>query len=136
MRGAATALGLALAPALLTGCVERVLAIRSDPPDAEVTLDGKGVGRTPVDVPFDWYGGREIIVRKAGYKTVHTIEHVGAPWYQIFPLDFFTDVLLPFKIRDVRELAYKLEKESEPVPPAELRERANELKKKLDENRE
>ncbi len=135
MRGAAAAaLGLVLA--LLTGCVERVLAIRSDPPDAEVTLDGKGVGRTPVDIPFDWYGGREIIVRKAGFKTVHTIEHVDAPWYQVFPLDFFTDVLLPFKIRDVRELNYKLEKESEPVPPAKLRERADELKKKLDEPRD
>ncbi|HLG42524.1 MAG TPA: PEGA domain-containing protein [Planctomycetota bacterium] len=134
MRGAAAALGLALA--LLTGCVERLLAIRSDPPDAEVTLDGKGVGRTPVDIPFEWYGGREIIVRKAGFKTVHTIEHVGAPWYQIFPFDFFTDVLLPFTIRDVREFDYKLEKESEPVPPATLRERANELKKKLDDKQD
>jgi hypothetical protein len=128
MRGAAL-----LSLLLLTGCVERVLAIRSDPPGAEVTLDGKEVGRTPVDVAFDWYGGREIILRKPGYASILVIEEIGAPWYQIFPFDFVTDVLVPFKIRDARLLEYKLEREPAPVPPEELRERADELKKKLEE---
>lgn len=128
MRGA-TALLLLL---VLAGCVERVLAIRSDPPGAEVTLDGKEAGITPLEIKFDWYGGREIILRKPGYRSVHVIEEIGAPWYQIFPLDFVTDVLIPFRIRDERVLEYQLEREPAPVPAEELRERADEFKKKLE----
>lgn len=125
---------LLLLPLVLAGCVERVLAIRSDPPGAEVTLDGKEVGATPIDIGFEWYGGREIILRKPGYRSVHVVEEIAAPWYQVFPFDFVTDVLLPFKIRDERVLEYRLEREAAPVPPEELRERANELKKKLEES--
>jgi hypothetical protein len=132
MRGKAALSAAILALCLLSGCVERWLQIRSEPEGAEVIIDGEVVGETPVDVEFHWYGGREITLRKGGYRTVHEIREIRAPWYQIFPFDLITDLLLPFMIRDIRQLQYQLEEEGRPEPAEKVMERGNELKKKLE----
>ena len=38
------------------GCVQRMIKITSDPPGALVRLNDEEVGRTPVTVPFTFYG--------------------------------------------------------------------------------
>ncbi len=116
------------------GCVERVLVIRSDPPGARVSVDGKASGETPVEIPFVWYGTREIVLEKNGYLSREVLEPVRAPWWQVFPFDFITDVLLPIPLRDVHELEYTLE----PFLPArkgfeETRKRAEEFRKRAHE---
>lgn len=115
---------------LLGGCVERLLQVRSDPPGAEVRIDGTPVGQTPVDVEFHWYGGREITLRKPGFRTVRRTIDVSAPWWQVFPFDLFTDLLLPFRIHDIRRLHFILQAE-EDVPYDDVRERADKLRRRL-----
>src|SRR5687767_13323668 len=49
-----------LMPLILAGCVERLLEIRSDPPGAEVYIDGERKGMTPYTEKYIWYGVREV----------------------------------------------------------------------------
>ena len=44
------------------------MTIESDPPNADVLLDGAIVGRTPVLVPRPATGEREVVVRLRGYE--------------------------------------------------------------------
>jgi len=102
--------GLAILAATLCGggCVERELRIDSDPPGADVYLDGKLVGKTPLAQPFTFYGGREVTLRKDGYSTTSKIVQIRAPWFQILPLDFVFEVLWPWTLRDERAVSMEL----------------------------
>ncbi|MHC4605805.1 MAG: PEGA domain-containing protein [Planctomycetota bacterium] len=120
---------------LTAGCVHRVLRIESVPTGAEITIDGVSAGTTPADVPFVWYGTREISLEKRGYQSVTVMESVLPPWWQIFPLDFVTDVLLPVPLWDVHELRYTLEPFGEgPEDYEETLRRAEEFKRKAHED--
>jgi hypothetical protein len=85
------------------GCVERRMTIRSNPSNALVILDGQEIGFTPVSVPFHYYGVRQIKLVKDGYETKIINQHVTPPWYQRYGIDFFSEVLLPWRIRDERD---------------------------------
>jgi esterase/lipase superfamily enzyme len=98
----------ALAALGAAGCVERELVIRSQPPGARLFLDGEEVGLTPAAIPFRHYGTREIRIELEGYRPVRVLREVDAPFYQYPPLDFVTDVVLPFRITDRRELDFVL----------------------------
>ena len=106
-----------------TGCVFRRMTIHSDPPGALVLLDGEEIGRTPVSVDFDYYGTREITLVKDGYETLTTLERIPPPWYQLVPLDFFSDNLSPWKVTNRQEFMYQLERQ-EIVKTEDLRQRA------------
>jgi hypothetical protein len=119
-----------LAPAL-AGCVERFVSVRSEPPGATVYVDDEKVGVTPCDVKYTWYGKREIVLVLEKHRPVREIVSLDPPWWQVFPLDFITDVLVPFTITDRVDLSYTL-------PPAstsreereEVRRRAEELRRR------
>ena len=119
-----------LALLALTGCVERMVAIRSEPPGAAVFLDGERVGETPVEVPYTWYGTRELIVEKRGFREIRRELPLGTPWYQIPPLDFVTDVLIPFTITDRTEVDLTLE------PAPVTREELEDVLRRVAETRE
>jgi hypothetical protein len=125
-----------LAPLVLllsSGCVERVIQVRSDPPDATVLLDDQLVGKTPLDIPYTWYGKRYLTVELKGYTQVRELIALNPPWWQYFPLDFITDVLVPLTIEDRSEFTYRLEKAD--ITQEELREvkkRAAELREKAE----
>jgi hypothetical protein len=123
---------LVLTPAMaISGCVQRLLKIESEPPGATVILDGKPAGATPLEVSFTWYGDREIILEKAGHESVRVIEPVPTPWWQIFPLDFITDVLLPIPITDKHEFHYVLKPHDSSVETYKnTRKRADDFRKK------
>ena len=94
---------LALATvALATGCVQRRMTIRSNPPGALVYVDDYQIGTTPVSTDFIYYGTRKIRLVKDGYETLTVRQPFPLPWYQIFPLDFVTENLWPWEIRDER----------------------------------
>lgn len=120
----------ALALVLLTGCVERLLAVRSEPPGAAVTLDGERVGETPVEIPYTWYGTRELVVEKRGFREVRRTVELATPWWQYPPVDLLTDVLLPFTITDRTEVELKLE------PAPVTREELDDVLKRVAETRE
>lgn len=100
----------ALAPLLLAGCVERLIAVRSEPGGADVYVDGEKVGVTPVDVPYIWYGTREIVLEKRGFREIRERVALNPPWWQYPGLDLLTDVVLPFTITDRTELSFHLER--------------------------
>jgi hypothetical protein len=124
-------IGGIVAALALGGCVERFIHVQSDPPGAVVTLDDQKVGATPVDIPYTWYGKRLLSVDLKGYAQVREIIALNPPWWQYFPLDFITDVLVPATITDRSEFSYTLEKAA--VSDKELEEvkkRAAELREK------
>ena len=110
---------LALAPA----CVERELVIETDPP-AEVFVDGDYVAATTsgslVRVAFDDYGTRQVTARAQGYLPTRQAVELDVPWYQVFPLGLFSDVLWPGTIRDEHRVLIKLERRAEPRPASEV----------------
>lgn len=93
----------------LTGCVHRRVTINSYPQGALVKVDGKDIGYTPASFDFTWYGTREVKLLKDGYET-HT-EHIqiDSPWYQKFPLDFFSDNFLGRHVTDHRQFSFQLQ---------------------------
>jgi hypothetical protein len=88
-----------LAPA---GCVQRRMTVRSNPPGALVYVDDYQIGTTPVSTDFIYYGTRKIRLVKDGYETLTVRQPFPLPWYQVFPLDFVTENLWPWEIRDER----------------------------------
>lgn len=103
------------------------MTIRSDPPGALVLVDGEERGYTPMQMDFTYYGTREITLIKDGYETLTVVQPVKTPWYQIVPIDFFADNLLPFKVTDRHEFRYPL-KPQVIVPTQELLDRAGALR--------
>lgn len=128
MRRGAAAL---LAGAALSGCVERIIAVRTEPPGAAVYVDDEKVGVTPCEVRYSWYGTRSLAIELEGYRGVRELVNLRPPWWQIFPLDFVTDVLIPFTITDRVELSYALEPaRASPREAEEVKRRAAELREK------
>jgi hypothetical protein len=109
------------------GCVRRRLNVRSNPPGALVYVDNQQIGTTPCSVDFTYYGTREIRLVKPGYETLTVNQPIPAPWYQIPPIDFVSENLVPTKIRDNRTVTYDLAPQVI-VPREQLLERADQLR--------
>jgi hypothetical protein len=113
-----------------------MLVIRSEPPGAQVVIDGEVRGETPHVERYVHYGTREVTLIKPGFRTHRKMVELDAPWWQVFPFDLLTDVVLPFTFTDKVELAVPLEKEPEAggafqetyQRALEAREKANEPK--------
>lgn len=109
---ALTAVGLAV----MTGCVERKLLIRSEPSGAPAWVDEQPVGETPATVEFHHYGTRSVRVgpirnEKGSVVRTETEElvQIEPPWYEVFPIGFFSEVIWPFQITDRRIVEFALE---------------------------
>jgi hypothetical protein len=122
-----------------TGCVSRQLTINTDPPGAKVFLDDDLVGESPVKLPFTYYGVRRITIEKRDtegkltHKRLVFMAHLRPPYYQFFPLDLVSEVIVPVTFKDEKTFNFQLE----PVefrPPkevrAELLKNAEELRQK------
>ncbi|MEI8374963.1 MAG: PEGA domain-containing protein [Planctomycetota bacterium] len=110
------------------GCVERRLIIRTNPPGALAYVDDNEVGLTPVAISPIYYGSRKIRLVKDGCETLTVIQSVPPPWYEVPPLDFFSETLVPGKLRDVRTYDYQLRPQGV-VPQEELLARAENLRR-------
>ncbi|MFO1091731.1 MAG: PEGA domain-containing protein [Planctomycetaceae bacterium] len=99
---------LIAAVGVYSGCVNRRMTIRTDPPGALVEVDGQRLGPTPVSTDFTYYGTREVTLSAPGYETLVVQQPVPAPWYQRFPFEFFADNLLPFRVTNRHEFMYRL----------------------------
>lgn len=91
------------------GCVRRRLLVRSNPPGAMVYVDNKPIGTTPCSTTFVYYGTREIRLVKPGFETLVVNQPIPAPWYELPPLDFVSENLVPREIQDYRTLTYNLQ---------------------------
>lgn len=120
---------LAAAAALLlaSGCVHRRATIRTDPPGAQVMLGEEVIGYSPTSFDFTWYGTEEVTLLKDGYEIERQYIKLHRPWYQVPPLDFFTDNFLPFRAKDEQLFNFKLRPRML-VPGSELLQRGNSLR--------
>ena len=129
MRSALLAAVLLVATTVaVCGCVQRRMTIRSDPPGALVYIDDHEIGTTPISTPFTYYGKRNIRLVKDRYQTLTVTQDVPPPWYQIFPLDFVCENLIPGEIRDHRTFDYQLTPQMV-TPPEQLLQRAEGLRR-------
>jgi PEGA domain len=111
----------------MAGCVQRRLTIRSNPPGARVYVGDEEIGTTPVSTDFVYYGTRKIRLVKDGYETMVVNQPIPAPWYQIPPLDFVSENIVPGEVRDERVVNYQLVP-LQPVPMEQLLGRAEQLR--------
>lgn len=84
------------------GCVRRRLLLRTNPAGASVYVDKQLIGTTPTASSFTYYGTREIEVVADGFRTEKVLRTLSPPWYQIPPLDFISESLWPWELRDER----------------------------------
>lgn len=92
-----------------SGCMQRRMTIVSNPPGATAYVDGVEIGKTPVSHDFIYYGTREIRLVRDGYKTLTLLQPMSTPWYQVPPLDFFSDNMAFGEIRDERVYRYDMQ---------------------------
>ena len=118
---------LLLLTVALPGCLRRRMMIRSNPPGAMAYVDNQQIGTTPCTTDFVYYGTREIRLVKPGYETLTVNQPIPAPWYEIPPLDFVTENLVPREVQDYRTLSYNLMPQVI-VPTEQLLGRAEQLR--------
>ena len=123
-------LALPLFLALMTGCVERRMVITTEPFGALV-YDERNVpiSASPADRPFTYYGKYRFKIVKDGYETLVVEEDVRPPWYEWIGLDFVSETLIPWTLRDVRRFHYQL-KNSVVVPPEEVLKQGTPLRER------
>jgi hypothetical protein len=80
------------------------------------------IGGTPVDKPFTYYGKYRFRIVKDGYETLDVEQRVRAPWYEWPGLDFISENVIPWTIRDVRQFRYTLQPAQVRPPENLLRE--------------
>jgi hypothetical protein len=113
---------------LLPGCLRRRLMVRSDPPGAMVYVDNQPVGTTPCATDFVYYGTREIRLVKPGFETLTVNQPIPVPWYEVPPLDFISENVVPHKIQDYRTVSYNMVPQVI-VPTEQLMSRAENLRR-------
>jgi len=115
---------------LVSGCVERKLTINTEPQGALIILNDEEIGTSPVTVSFEWYGDYWVRIRKDGYESLNTHRELKGPWYDIFPFDFFAQIISPNRTVDSYEWTFPL-KPKKQISPEELIQAAERLKKQL-----
>lgn len=120
------------------GCVTRTITVKTNPSNALVYIDDKLEGESPVTIPFTYYGTRKIMIEKRDedgrltHERTTVFEKIKAPVYEIFPLDFFSEVLWPLEIEDDHILNYDLVK----LNPLPIKEQQEKLLKNAEELRQ
>ncbi len=114
-----------------SGCVDRILTIKSEPAGALVSLNDLEVGRTPITRDFTWYGTYDVELRAQGFEPLRTRGKVIAPWWQWIPFDLFADIL-PLHFKDHQELNFTMKPiKAEAADPDVMLQHAATLKSKL-----
>ncbi len=120
------------------GCVTRTITVKTNPSNALVYIDNELEGESPVTIPFTYYGTRKIMIEKKDddgkltHERTTAFEKIKAPVYQVFPMDFFSELLWPRKIKDEHILNYDLVK----LEPLSMKEQQEKVIKNAEELRQ
>ena len=113
---------------LLTGCIQRMVTITSDPSGALVYLNDEEAGRTPVTVPFTFYGVYDVRLEHDGYEALWTQQRAQAPWWETPGPDLIAEA-----IGGNVKLNWHFQMEpQEPVSEEALVDRARQLRSSLE----
>jgi len=113
---------------LASGCTQRQITITSAPSGALVHLNDREVGRTPVTVPFRFYGTYDVRLQKAGYEPLWTVGEADPPWWDRPGPDLIAE--LGKNEVHFRWHYHLTEAGQTPADEAALLERANSLRKR------
>lgn len=106
-----------------TGCTSRGITVTSVPPGAEVSINHRVVGVTPIRVGFTHYGTYRIELRKEKHQVLVREEAVKPPVYGYDPGAAIVDNLVPARLSDEVYLHYVMkpleEKKSEKADAGE-----------------
>lgn len=114
-------------PITAIGCVRRRMTVRTSPPGAVVSVDNQLIGTTPAATSFTYYGTRELRIEKDGYRTEVIKRRLNPPWYEFPGLDFVSETLWPWEVRDERIIDVQLVPETI-EPTNEVVQRADQLR--------
>ncbi len=116
--------------AMLPGCVYRRMTVITDPPGARLFVNNIEVGTTPCDVPsnlFIDYGNYKFTLFRDGFEPLEVQQPVPPKPYEVFGVDFFSEVLNPFPTYDHRYFSYQLKPVQEKSGD-ELKQQADEFR--------
>ncbi len=108
-RIAAILFAFCLLPLTQTGCTSRAVTVTSLPSGAEVSINRRVIGKTPIRVNYTHYGSYRIEVRKDRYDPKIKKEKLSPPVYGYDPIAFVADNVLPARINDETSLHYVLQ---------------------------
>ncbi|MFT5423426.1 MAG: hypothetical protein ACI89L_001203 [Phycisphaerales bacterium] len=116
----------------LTGCIERVIKVTSNPPGARVWLNDQDLGVTPAQAQFTYHGVYDVRLEMPGYLPVHEGRKANAPVYE-WPLIDLVAEAIPARFENTHEWHFELVANPEtglPVDEADalLLQRASELR--------
>jgi hypothetical protein len=106
--------------------------VTSEPTGAEVRLDGHNWGPTPVTIEFLHYGVRRVSLYLPGHVSHSRVIEMKPPWYGRFPLDLFSEVIVPVGWRDRHTVHAVLEPGQSVITAPELEsviQRSEELRR-------
>jgi len=84
---------IAAGAALLPACVQRRITITSTPPGALVHLNDQEVGRTPLEVPFTFYGTYDVRLDADGRPPLWTTAKAKQPWWEYPGPDLIAELI-------------------------------------------
>jgi hypothetical protein len=113
---------------LATGCVRRTITITSDPSGALCWLNGREVGRTPLEVDFLYYGEYDVVLQEDGFDPLLTSGKAEPPWWDNIPLDLAAE-MTPGEREAKVAWHYTLPPRND--DPAALLDRARELRQQF-----
>jgi hypothetical protein len=103
------------------------MTIRTNPPGALVYVDDQEIGTTPVSTDFTYYGTRKLQLMKDGFETMTVKQSFAPPWYEYPVVEFFSENLWPFELRDEHLLNFQMQPQ-QILPTERLLERAENLR--------
>jgi hypothetical protein len=104
-----TVAALVLAVGLASCRAQRELIITTEPPGAEIRLDGILLNeKTPARIPFKDYGVRRVTLYLEDHLSYSEAVDLRPPWYGYFPLDFISEILIPIGWHDRHKLNVQL----------------------------
>jgi hypothetical protein len=110
MKRIAWLFNLLLTAAAMTGCVERRYIVETDQPMTVVLVNNEQLGgQTPADGFFTYYGKYHFTLIKDGYQTQQVEQDIAPPWFEYPGIDFFSENVWPFLIRDTRRFYYQMQ---------------------------
>ena len=117
------------------GCLERRVAITSEPPGAIIYANDVELGRTPLEADFTYYGKYDVRVELEGYEPLRTKASANAPLYEVPPFDLVA-MAIPAEIETTVRWHFVLQPAAEtgqdPVAfEKDLLTRAHDLRERL-----
>lgn len=73
--------------------MQRTIAITSEPEGALVYVNDEEVGRTPLVVPFTFYGVYDVRLEASGFKPLWTRARARVPWWETPGVDLLAEAV-------------------------------------------